>query len=235
MCSLSLSCDGRCLLNSFPLRPIHKSETLDYPSLQIQSTKSMNDNVTLDQEGEEHWNGWQGEHNGVRTQTISAVKWGVALEVDRCPPWCVGAWEVTHQWSRPTGTAALLRWEWHWVQRTSSCSAYRVSSGWRRVERRCFEAEGEGEASTPCWRSRGTQGMSCNTLVMFHLVWTGSAWDKKNRHFLLSLSRKPLCLWDFYHHNVAGYCLSKCSPIHWRVILLPSTFNTVTRVTLLLD
>lgn len=100
--------------------------------------------------------------------------------------------EVTYQWSRPTGTAALQRWEWHWEQHTSSCSAYRVSSGWRQVERTCFEAEGAGEASTPCWRSKGILVMLCNTLVMFHLVWTGSAWKKhiffnRKTHFYVCL------------------------------------------------
>lgn len=95
------------------------------------------------------------------------------------PPWCEEASEVTHQWSRPTGTAVLLKWGWHWEQHISSCSAYRVSSGWRQVERRCFEAGGVGAVSTPCWRSKGILVMLCNTLVMFHQVWTGSAWEKK--------------------------------------------------------
>lgn len=120
---------------------------------------------------------------------MSAVKWGVELGADRYrhPTWCMEAWEVTHQWSRPTGRGVLLRWGWHWEQHISSCSACMVSSGWRQVGRKCCEAEGVGEGSTPCWRSKGILVMSCNTLVMFHLVWTGSAWRKT--HCLVGLSR----------------------------------------------
>lgn len=84
--------------------------------------------------------------------------------------------EVTHQWSRPRERARSRRWGWHWERRTSSCSACRASSGWRRVGRRCSWGGGVGEASTPCWRSEGILAMSCSTLAMFHRAWTRSAW-----------------------------------------------------------
>lgn len=89
-----------------------------------------------------------------------------------------GALTDTHQRSRLTGAAASLKWEWHWEQHISSCSACRASLSWRQVERRCFEVKGVGEANTPYWRLEGIPVKLCNTLVMFHLVWTGNAWEK---------------------------------------------------------
>lgn len=123
--------------------------------------------------------------------------------------WCVFA----YRWSRTVGWPAGQQLRWLSPRHISSCSTWTASLAWRRSERRCFWAAGEGAESTPFPTSEGTRGRSYwREGWSLMTSWTRSAWGERKQ-----VGKGHSTCTERWFWVITRYWRPKLFELHWKV------------------